>query len=143
MVALAKKHETELTHYKPSPSFRYRALVYKPTNGKLDWCGYSGRFENEYYSYNKRQYSYSKEEFNIARTELVAAYKKIYDIVQPLVRDYMEKKHTITQLTYTNGTYKRSIKNSEKRLVDIQETIEYLKEKIAANEKKLAGLTSQ
>lgn len=145
MVELCNKHKQELRHWDYSFRGKTRYDIYnlksRYANGDK-WDGYPGHFYYEKFYYarhsgNDYKY-YSKEEYEQARAEFVSVYKKIYEIVHPVISDYMTKKHNILMTQAKISQTKATIKKYEKKAEQLQTQVKWYKS-FAENE--IANLT--
>lgn len=144
MVELCNKHKQELRHwdYNFLGKTLYDIKNLKTTRYNEKWDGYPGYFyyENFYYSrHSGNEYKYySKEEYESARTEIISVYNKIYQIVQPVISDYMTKKNNILSIQSKIAQSKAKIKKAEKKAEQLQTSIKWYKSYIQTE---LANLT--
>lgn len=139
MVELCNKHKQELRHWDYSfrGKTRYDAYNLKNRYANGDkWDGYPGHFYYENYHYSpytgpghKR---YTKEDYEAARNEFVSVYKKIYEIVHPVISDYMTKKHNILSTQSKIARSKAIIKKYEKKTQQLESTIKWYKSTVQA-----------
>lgn len=131
MVEICTKHKQELRHYdhKFKPKTRYDSKNLKGsyhTNSK--WLGYPAYFvnENSYnYSYSEAEYKqYSNNDYDTARIEIIYIYKKIYNIVEPYITDYMSKKNNILMTQSKIVKSKATIKRLMNKIKKLENTIE-------------------
>lgn len=136
MVELTKKHKQEIRHWDSHflGKSRYDINNLKDTRYNDKWDGYPGHFyyETYYYARHSGNKYYSKEEYEVARTEFVSVYKKIYEIVQPVISDYMTKKHNILSTQSKIARSKAIIKKYEKKTQQLESTIKWYKSTVQA-----------
>lgn len=146
MVELSTKHKQELNHWAHcyTGKYRYDSKNLKATNyGNKDrWDGYPGYFPNENYYYSpysgKGHKRYSKDDYDSARAEIVAVYKKIYEIVEPTVSNYMTKKHNFLATQAKIAQTKATIKKYEKKTYQLENSIKWYKERVQTETANLA-----
>lgn len=133
MVELCNKHKQELRNYDYQfrGKTRYDANNLKDTRYNSKWGGFPGYFyyENYYYSRhsgNGHKY-YSQTEYESARAEIISVYNKIYEIVQPVISDYMTKKHNINYTQSKIAQSKATIKKYEKKTEQLETNIKLYK----------------
>jgi hypothetical protein len=137
MVELCNKHKQELRHWDCDlkGKTRYSAYNLKSRYAAGDkWDGYPGHFYYEKFYYarhsgNDYKY-YSNEDYEVARNEFVSVYKKIYEIVQPVISDYMTKKHNILSTQSKIARSKANIKKYEKKTTQLESSIKWYKSTI-------------
>lgn len=132
MVELCTKHKQELYHWDHQYWGKDRYSPYNLKNrqyGNDKWAGYPGYFyyENYYYApYSGAGHKrYSTSDYNSARNEIIVAYKKIYDIVHPVISDYITKKQNILKTQYNISQSKASIKRLMKKKEQLQNSIKW------------------
>lgn len=138
MVELCNKHKQELRHwdYNFSGKSRYSPQNLKNNYISAKWTSYPGYFYNENYTFGQKRYSAA--EYDAARGEIVKVYKKICYIVEPLISDYMTKKHNILTTQRKIAQSNAAIKRLEKKAEQLQNSIKWNKSYIANEQANLA-----
>lgn len=150
MVELCNKHKQELRHWDYSfrGKTRYDAYNLKSRYAAGDkWDGYPGHFYYEKFYYarhsgNDYKY-YSKEDYEVARNEFISVYKKIYEIVQPVISDYMTKKNNILKTQAKISQTKATIKKYEKKVAQLESTIKWYKSTVKTELANLANYETE
>lgn len=133
MVELCNKHKNELYHYPwEFTGINRYAPIQRNKNWRNEWEGYPGKLDYNYdYCYsrnnNRNRKQYNKLQDEESRREILIVYNQIVSMVEPLVKDYMEKKFKILQTQKQISQTKAAIKRSQKKIDEIQRGLEWRK----------------
>lgn len=133
MVELCNKHKNELYHYSwDFKGIKFYAPIKRNRDWRKEWEGYPGHLDYNSYNYNGRNNNSNRKQYNRsqdeeARKEIITVYKQIVSMVEPLVKDYMEKKYKILQTQKQISQTKSTIKRSQKKIDKIQQDLEWHK----------------
>ena len=150
MVEVATKHKQELDHY--DYLFvgyrRYTPLTLSSVGGyRAEWSGYPGSFHSSHYYHtpytgigHKR---YTKEDYTAARVEIVNAYKRLYEIVNPVISEKMAAKRAFLDKKREIATVETNIRKSEKKIKELESSIAWRKSYIAKEKDSLPRLQQE
>jgi hypothetical protein len=134
MVELATKHKTELKHFENDfKGQRKYSPIGEVRMWNPKWEGYKGHFRYETCFY-KAPTHYTPEKYNDARAEILAAFKRICEIVEPVIGGKMAKKYAFLEALKTVKSMEQAIKTSQKRIARYEALIAHEKKYIADTE---------
>jgi hypothetical protein len=122
MVDLCNKHKEELHHWKIDfTGVNKYNPIRREKNWQKEWNGYPGTFQKEHRSYYRQ--SYSREQYEKGRQEILSVYNSIVNLIEPYIKEYLEKKSNIIKTQKRIKDTNTTIKRYQKKVDDIQKNI--------------------